>query len=259
MIVDHPDVANFDLTSLRSIMYGGSSITVALLDRARKALPSAGFVQAFGQTEASPTLTLLSRDDHDDASRPELLRSAGRAIGHTEVRIVDPEGNEVPRGEQGEIVGRGENVMLGYWNRPEETATALRNGWLHTGDAGRMDAQGYVYVLDRLKDMIITGGENVFSAEVENALVSHPEVAMCAVIGIPDELWGEAVHAVVVAKPGKAPTAAELIAHCKDRIAAYKCPKSVELREALPISGAGKVLKAELREPFWKGRTRRVA
>ncbi|MGQ0630989.1 MAG: acyl-CoA synthetase [Sporichthyaceae bacterium] len=247
MIVDHPDIANYDLSSLSSIMYGGSSITVALLDRARKALPTASFVQAFGQTEASPTLTLLSREDHDDTSRPELLRSAGRAVAHTEVRIVDADGHEVPRGEQGEIVGRGENVMLGYWNRPEETAAALRDGWLHTGDAGRMDSDGYIYVLDRLKDMIITGGENVFSAEVENAVASHAAVAACAVIGLPDERWGERVHAVVVLKPGASASAEEITAHTRALIASYKTPRSVEFADALPISAAGKVLKRELR------------
>ncbi len=247
MIVDHPDIGNYDLTSLRSIMYGGSSITVALLDRARKALPTTGFVQGFGQTEASPILTLLSRDDHDDTSRPELLRSAGRAIAHTEVRIVDPDGNEVPRGEQGEIVGRGENVMLGYWNRPEETAAALRDGWLHTGDAGRMDDQGYVYVLDRIKDMIIPGGENVYSAEVENAVASHPAVAACAVIGLPDDHWGERVHAVVVLKPGQDVSAEDLTSHTRALIAGYKIPRSVEFVDVLPSSAAGKVLKRELR------------
>jgi acyl-CoA synthetase (AMP-forming)/AMP-acid ligase II len=150
--------------------------------------------------------------------------------------------------------------MRGYWNKPEQTMAAMPgDGWLRTGDGAYMDDNGYIFIVDRVKDMIVTGGENVFSAEVENALASHPAVAMCAVIGIPDDQWGEAVHAVVVAKAGTAaPTAAELIAHCKALIAGYKCPKSVELRDALPLSGAGKVLKTVLREPFWKDRTRRV-
>ncbi|MGQ0623913.1 MAG: acyl-CoA synthetase [Sporichthyaceae bacterium] len=247
MIVDHPAITDYDLTSLRNIAYGGSSITGALLQRARKALPTATFAQLFGQTEASPVLTMLSGADHEDGEHPERLRSAGRAVAYTEVRIVDPDGNEVPRETQGEIVGRGANVMLGYWNRPEETAAALRDGWLHTGDAGRMDDAGYVYVLDRIKDMIITGGENVYSAEVENALASHQAVAACAVIGLPDEQWGERVHACVVRKPGAEVSAEELQAHARASIAGYKIPRSLEFVDVLPVSAAGKVLKRELR------------
>ena len=151
-------------------------------------------------------------------------------------------------------------MMQGYWNKPEQTKVALPgDGWLRTGDGAYMDDKGYMFIVDRVKDMIVTGGENVFSAEVENALASHPAVAMCAVIGIPDDQWGEAVHAVVVPKSGATPVEADLIAHCKTRIAGYKCPKSVELREALPLSGAGKVLKTTLREPYWRDKGRRVA
>jgi acyl-CoA synthetase (AMP-forming)/AMP-acid ligase II len=166
---------------------------------------------------------------------------------HTEVRIVDAEDREVPRGTQGEIVVRGGNVMLGYWNRLEETAAALRDGWCHTGDIGQMDGDGYLFVLDRLKDMIVSGGENVYGAEVENAVASHPAVASCAVIGLPDEIWGEIVHAVVVLMIGAAATADEIRDHARRTIAGYKAPRTVEFVDALPISAAGKVLKRTLR------------
>ena len=187
MLVDDPAVADNDLSSLRHLVYGASPISEALLERARKVFPAAGFTQAYGMTELSPVATLLTPADHDN---PALHRSAGRAAPHTEVRIVDPDDHEVPRGEVGEVVVRGDNVMLGYWNRPEDTAATVRDGWMHTGDGGRMDDNGYVFIVDRIKDMIITGGENVYSAEVENALASHPAVAATAVIGVPDSRLG---------------------------------------------------------------------
>jgi acyl-CoA synthetase (AMP-forming)/AMP-acid ligase II len=168
------------------------------------------------------------------------------------VRIVPDAGNAGPRATVGEIVVSGDNVMLGYWNKPEATAEAIRNGWMHTGDGGYMDEEGYVFVVDRIKDMIVTGGENVYSVEVENALAKHPAVAQCAVIGIPDSEWGERVHAVVVLAPGQVATADDLGAHCKTLIANYKVPRSAEFVEALPVSGAGKILKRELRKPYWE-------
>lgn len=248
MLVDDPAVAEHDMSSLMHLVYGASPISEAVLERARKVFPAAGFTQAYGMTELSPCATLLTPADHED---PSLRRSAGRAAPHAEVRIVDPDDNEVPRGEVGEIVVRGDNVMLGYWNRPDDTAAAVRDGWMHTGDGGRMDERGYVFVVDRIKDMIITGGENVYSAEVENALASHPAVASCAVIGVPDAEWGERVHAVVVLLPGSTSTADEIRTHCKSLIAGYKAPRSVDFVDALPISGAGKILKRELRKQFW--------
>ncbi len=248
LIVDHPEFGRYDLTSLRSAMYGGSSISVPLLERTRKALPGVGLTQVFGQTESSPAITWLGPAEHEDERRPELLRSAGRAGLHNEVRIVDAEGQEVPRGTEGEIIAKGGNVMLGYWNRPEETAAALRDGWLHTGDVGRMDADGYLYVLDRIKDMIVTGGENVFCAEVENAVAAHPAVASCAVIGLPDPVWGECVHAVVVLAAGATATADEIRDHTRTTIAGYKVPRTVEFVDALPVSAAGKILKRDLRK-----------
>jgi acyl-CoA synthetase (AMP-forming)/AMP-acid ligase II len=244
MLVDDPSTAGADLSSLRSLLYGASSISQAVLERAAARLPGASFTQAYGMTELSPVTTLLLPHDHDD---DRLRRSAGRSAPHAEVRIVDEDDQEVPRGTVGEIVARGGHVMAGYWNRPEETAAALRNGWMHTGDGGYMDDEGYVFVVDRIKDMIVSGGENVYSAEVENALASHPAVASCAVIGVPDDEWGERVHAVVVLAAGASTTAPALRLHVKERIAGYKAPRSVEFVDALPISGAGKILKRELR------------
>jgi long-chain acyl-CoA synthetase len=176
----------------------------------------------------------------------------------SEIRVVDADGREVPRGEVGEVTVRGPGVMLGYWNKPDATLAALRDGWMHTGDAGKMDESGYLYIVDRVKDMIVSGGENVYSAEVENALARHPAVAACAVIGIPDDKWGEAVHAVVVVKPTMQITAEDLVVHCHTLIAGYKCPRSIEFREALPVTGAGKIQKTELRKPYWEGRSRAV-
>ncbi len=244
MVVDHPRVGEFDLSSLRNVTYGASPISEALLGRTRAAFPSVALAQAYGMTELSPVATLLLDSDHD---HPVRRRSAGRAAPHVLVRIVDPDGVEVPRGEFGEIVAAGDNVMLGYWGKPAETAAAIRGGWMHTGDGGHMDDDGYVYVRDRLKDMIISGGENVYSIEVENAVASHPAVAQCAVIGVADERWGERVHAVVVLAPGAALTLDELQEHARREIAGYKVPRSLEIVSALPMSGAGKILKRELR------------
>jgi len=205
-------------------------------------------------------MVFMTPDYHTlEGPKAGKLKAAGRAALGCEIRIHDAADNEVPRGTVGEICGRGDNVMLGYWRQPEMTARTLRNGWLHTGDGGYMDEDGFVYVVDRVKDMIISGGENVYSAEVEQALYTHPDVAECAVIGIPDQKWGEAVHAVVRLKPGRTPAPAALIAHCHALIAGYKCPRSVAFREEpLPLSGAGKILKTELRKPYWEGKDRAV-
>lgn len=245
LLVDDPATAEHDLSGMRHILYGASTISEAVLERARKTFPNAEFMQAYGMTELSPIATLLQPGDHDE---PGLRRAAGRAAPHGEVRIVDAEDNEVPRGTVGEVVARGDHVMLGYWQRPDETAEALRGGWMHTGDGGYMDERGYVFIVDRLKDMIITGGENVYSAEVENALAQHPAVASCAVIGVPDPQWGERVHAVVVLHDGAHAGEDELREHCRAHIASYKLPRSMEFTDALPVSGAGKILKRELRE-----------
>ncbi|MDL5158430.1 acyl-CoA synthetase [Actinomycetospora termitidis] len=256
LLVDDPATRDADLSSLRTLIYGASPISAAVLDRASARLPGVGFTQAYGMTELAPVATLLLPADH---ATEHLRRSAGRAAPHAEVRIVDEDDHEVERGTIGEIVVRGGHVMQGYWNRPEATAEALRGGWMHTGDAGRMDDDGYVYVVDRIKDMIVTGAENVYSVEVENALSSHAAVASCAVIGLPDEQWGERVHAVVVLRDGCTPPVEELREHVAARIARFKAPRSVEFVAALPISGAGKVLKRELRAPYWEAQSRQVS
>lgn len=257
MLVDHPALAEHDLSSVQAVLYGASPITESVLQRAMKAFPSADFVQAYGMTELAPVATMLLPDDHRSGQR---LRSAGRAATHAEVRIVDEQDVEVPRGTVGEVVVRGGHVMQGYWNKPDDTAAAVRDGWMHTGDGGYMDDEGYVFIVDRIKDMIISGGENVYSAEVENAIAQHPAVAASAVIGVPDPEWGERVHAVVVLRPDASePTIDELRAFAKERIAGYKAPRSMEVVDALPVSGAGKVLKRELRAKHWGDTDRGVS
>ena len=255
MLVDHPQAGDFDLSHLQILLYGASPISESLLKRAMALLPNAGLLQAYGMTELAPLATLLLPQDHLVESK---MRSAGRAGLCADVRIVDENDQELPRGQVGEVVVRGPHVMLGYWNRPEATAEALKNGWMHTGDGAYMDDDGYVFVVDRIKDMIVTGGENVYSAEVENAIAQHAAVANCAVIGVPSETWGETVHAVVVLKAGAALTTEALSAHCAERIPKYKCPRSLSFIEALPLSGAGKVLKRDLRKPFWDNHQRGV-
>jgi acyl-CoA synthetase (AMP-forming)/AMP-acid ligase II len=254
-VVDHPALAEHDVSSLRSLIYAASPISEALLERAMRALPDTGFTQAYGMTELAPITTMLDPIEHAAGTH---LRSVGRAAAHAEVRVVDDKDNEVPRGTIGEIICRGGNVMLGYWNQPELTAEALRGGWMHTGDAGYMDGAGYLYVVDRLKDMIITDGSNVYSTEVENAISSHPAVAGCAVIGVPDQTLGERVHAVIVCAPGHEVTAEQIREHCQRLIAGYKAPRSCDFVAALPVSPAGKVLKHELRKPYWEGMSRQV-
>jgi long-chain acyl-CoA synthetase len=260
MVIHHPDIETTDTSSLKRMVYGASPMPEALIRRAFVALPHTGFVQAYGQSEAAPCMSFLLPDRHVvDGPKAGKIKSAGKAAMGCEIAILDEQGHEAPRGVVGEICGRGDNVMQGYWRQPELTQKALRGGWLHTGDGGMMDEDGFVYVVDRMKDMIVSGGENVYSAEVEQALYQHPDVAECAVIGVPDPKWGEAVHAIVRLKPGQQAGAEELIAHCHKLIAGYKAPRSVTFRqEPLPLSGAGKILKTELRKPFWDGRDRRV-
>jgi acyl-CoA synthetase (AMP-forming)/AMP-acid ligase II len=258
-VIEHPCFAEFDTSSLRIMIYGAAPIDGTLLARALEAFPNAAFYQAYGMTECAPTLTVLPAEAHGSAGvAAGLLRSAGRAMPRIEIRIVDGDDNAVPPGTVGEIVARGPTVMLGYWNKPAETREALRGGWMHTGDGGYLDENGYLYVVDRVKDMIVSGAENVYSAEVENAIAQMPEVSMSAVIGVPDDTLGERVHAIVVLRPGTTLTAPAVIDHCRASIAGYKCPRSVEFRAALPLSAAGKLLKFQVREPFWAGRSRRI-
>jgi len=246
-LLDHPDIATRDLSSLVSIRYGAAPIDTTLLARAMTAIPTAGFTQLYGQTEFSPVVTCLPPKDHLGPGAEERLTSAGRPISTATVRIVDAARRDLPVGQVGEIAVMGPQIMLGYWNRPEETAAVREGGWLFTGDAGFMDAGGYLHIVDRVKDMIVSGGENVYSAEVEEALSKMPAVAACAVVAAKDPDWGERVHAFVVPAEGMAPTLDEVRAHCRDWIAGYKAPRSLTLVEALPLSPAGKVLKHELR------------
>ncbi|SAL14936.1 AMP-dependent synthetase and ligase [Caballeronia choica] len=245
--------AQLDVSSLRSFRYGASPMTPALMARARAAFPGVTFSQGYGMTEMAPVVSILGPEHHtDEGLLNGKMHSVGRPAHTVEVRIVDMEGKEVPRGTVGEIVARGPNVMLGYWNKPDATAEAIRNGWMHTGDGGYMDEDGFIFLVDRIKDMIVSGGENVYSAEVEKALASHPAIAQCAVIGVPHEKWGESVHAVIVLKPGAQTTLESVRSHCREQIAGYKCPVSVDFRETLPLSSVGKILKTELRAPYWK-------
>jgi acyl-CoA synthetase (AMP-forming)/AMP-acid ligase II len=242
------DLGDRRFPALRSIHYGAMPIAEATLRRSLDAF-GCDFMQSYGMTEAAQALTVLSPDDHRLAldSRPELLLSAGRPALGTELRI----------GELGEILARGPQLMSGYWERPEATAETLRDGWLHTGDAGRIDEQGYLFVEDRLKDLIVSGGENVYPRIVEDALHRHPAVAEAAVIGVPDKRWGETVKAVVVLRAEC--TEDDLIAFCRTRLGGFERPRSVDFVAELPRTASGKVLKRVLREPYWKGRSRRVS
>ncbi|MFD3976737.1 long-chain-fatty-acid--CoA ligase [Streptomyces cyaneofuscatus] len=250
MIVDAPGTDSYDLSSLRLLMYGGSPITGALITRTRIRLPQTRLVQGYGMTELGPHATLLQDADHDD---PERRGSAGQCVSHALLRVIGRGGAAVPPGVVGEIVVSGDHVMLGYWKKPRETEKALRGGWMHTGDCGYLDEHGYLYVVDRLKDMIISGGENVYSAEVESAIALHPAVAHCAVVGVADTRWGERTHAVVKLAPGCELTLGQLRNHCAKLLARYKVPRSLDVVEEMPMSAAGKVLKAELRERYRQG------
>jgi long-chain acyl-CoA synthetase len=248
-LLAHPDFNRYDLRSLKRLTYGASPSAGEMVEQVLARLPDIELSHSYGLTEACPVVSSNLPWNHTpEARKSGLSRSVGRGGLGVNVKIVDPQGHEVPRGAVGEIIVRGPNIMLGYWNKPEETANALRDGWLYTGDAAWMDEQGYLFIVDRLKDMIVSGGENIYSAEVENVLARHPAVALSAVIGIPHETWGEAVHAVVVLKPGAEVDEEQLRRYCRQFIAGYKCPKSIEFRDALPLSAAGKVLKRELRQ-----------
>jgi long-chain acyl-CoA synthetase len=263
MLVHHPGVEHADFNSWRLLAYGASPMPAELQKRAMSVLPC-GFMQLYGMTEASPLLTFCTADDHRKAAAgergyAERLKSAGAPVPGVECEVRREDGSVCAPGEPGEVYGRGPNIMLGYLKRPEETAKALVDGWYRTGDVAYADDHGYLYIVDRAKDMIISGGENIYTTEVENAIYSHAGVLEAAVMGIPHEQWGEAVHAEVVPKPGMTLTAEELIAHCRSLIAGFKVPRSVTIRtEALPKSGAGKILKKDLRAPYWEGRERSV-
>jgi acyl-CoA synthetase (AMP-forming)/AMP-acid ligase II len=251
-----PVIHQVDLSTLRQIDYGASPIALDLLRRGIAAF-KCDFVQVYGLTETTGVITALPPNDHD-AAGSQRMRSCGMATRTAEIKVFDAEGTEQPVGEVGEIVVRSLQNTLGYWNLPDATAHLLHDGWLHTGDAGFFDRDGYLYVYDRVKDMIISGAENIYPAEVESALFGHPALADVAVIGVPDDQWGESVKAVVVLQAGKTATEAELIAYCRERIAHFKAPKSIDFVEELPRNGSGKLLKRVLRAAYWEGRERQV-
>jgi len=248
-----PDVQSADLSSLRNILYGASPISQELLRRSIDVF-KCRFTQVYGLTETTGAITALRFEDHQG----ERLLSCGRPMFGAEIKVIDALDEEVPPGAIGEIVYRGGGIMEGYWGRPEDTATTIRNGWLHTGDAGTMDADGFVYIRDRIKDMIVSGGENIYPAELESVLADHPEVADVAVIGVPDDRWGETVKALVVPQQGAVLTDQDLIEWSRDRLAGFKRPRSVDFVEAIPRNPSGKILKRQLREPYWAGRERQV-
>jgi acyl-CoA synthetase (AMP-forming)/AMP-acid ligase II len=252
-LVAVPDAGGRRYERLRSIYYGASPIAADTLRRALEAF-RCGFVQSYGMTESAQALTFLSPADHRLAlaDRPELLLSAGRPAAGTTVSVADP-------GGLGEILARGPQLMSGYWRRPDETAATLRDDWLHTGDIGRIDDDGYLFVEDRLKDVVVSGGENVYPRIVEDVLATHPAIAEAAVIGVPDHRWGEAVKAVVALRPGSACTEEEIVEFCRPRLAGFERPRSVDFVDTLPRTPTGKVLKRVLREPYWAGRERRVS
>ena len=249
MLLQTPNQEQYDCSSLENLIYGASPMPEALLAPAMAKFPRCKFTQGYGMTETSPAICMLPPEAHTPGNKH--LRSVGRPVPWAEVRIVDKNNQPVPRGTVGEIVTRGPHVMKGYWNMPDKTAeTVDAQGWMHTEDGGYMDAEGYVFIVDRIKDMIITGGENVYATEVENAVAKFPGVAMCAVIGLPDKKFVEIVAAFVVPQPGAKLDEAAVIKHCRDHIANYKVPRKVFLRKELPMSGAGKILKNKLREEF---------
>ncbi len=253
-------IAELNFAHLKTIVYGAAPMPVPLLREAMSVF-QCSFLQGYGLTESSGVLTALRPEDHRwpaDEPPPARLASAGRALYGSEVRVVHPDGKSVAPGEVGEIVARGDSIMTGYFHMPDATASTLVDGWLHTGDLARIDEQGFIYIVDRQKDMIIVGGENVYPQEVEVVLHTHPAVADVAVIGIPNAVWGEEVLALIVLKSGMQPTDREIIQFCRQQLARYKCPTKVEFRDKIPRNAAGKILKRELRAPYWQQQTRLV-
>lgn len=260
MLIDHEALANYDLSSLRALNYGGAPMLVEDLKQAIEKLGPC-LVQLFGQGESPMTISHLPQWAHQTDGNPAALArlsSAGFARTDVEVKILDGDGNALPSGQIGEIVTRSDLVMKGYWKNPEATADTIRNGWLHTGDVGYLDESGYLFLMDRSKDMIISGGENIYPREIEEVLIRHPAVHEVSVIGVPDPKWGEAIKAVVSLAPGEKATEQELIDFCRDNIASYKKPKSVDFVDELPKSNYGKILKRELRERYWQNQARKL-
>jgi len=263
LMVNDPDVGKYDYSSLRVLLSGGAPIAPEVVKKIVQTF-KCDYIQTYGMTETSPYLTLSLLKGHlkklDETEQLRFKSKTGREFIGVELKVVNDRGEEIKKDEKevGEIIVRGDIVTRGYWKLPEETAKAIKNGWLYTGDMAVMDEEGYVTIVDRKKDMILTGGENVYSTEVENVLYMHPAILECAVVGVPDEKWGEAVKGIVVLKQGQTATEQEIIRFCKDRIAHYKAPKSIDFIEALPKTGSGKIQKKELRDRYWKGYEKKV-
>lgn len=257
MVLDHPECEKTDFSSLKYLCYGASPIPLEILKRAVKRF-GCQFVQMYGLTETTGAVTFLPADDHEIGGN-DRMRSAGRAVYGVQLQVRDRDNKPLAPGESGEICVLSPTIMSGYWKMPEETAKCIdADGWFHTGDAGYIDKDGYVFIQDRIKDMIVSGGVNIYPAEIENALYSFPGVAEAAVIGVPDDKWGESVKAFVVLREGVHAEAGDLIGFCRERIAGYKLPRSIEFVSVLPRNASGKVLKTELRRPYWAGRDRQV-
>ena len=257
MVVQHPRAKDTDMSAVKYVMYGAAPIPLDLLREAVQTIPEAGFLQCYGMTETTGTIAMLPPEDHTLEGN-QRMKSAGKAVPGAELRVVDEDGEELPRGEVGELICRSPSNMQGYWNLPDATRGALKDGWMHTGDAAYMDDDGYVYIQDRIKDMIISGGENVYPAQVESAIYGHPAVGEVAVIGVPDDIWGEAVKACVVPRPGSEVDPDDIIAFTRERLAGFKVPKTVDVIEAMPRNASGKILRRELRAPYWKDHDRQV-
>jgi long-chain acyl-CoA synthetase len=255
-LLNTPGCLETDFSSLKMIVYGASPIPLELLKRALKVF-RCGFAQVYGLTETTGAITYLAPEEHDPDGT-EKMKSCGRAFPDVEFRILDGAGRELPAGEVGEVVCRTPQVMKGYWNQPEANRRSIRDGWFYSGDAGYMDKEGYLYIYDRVKDMIVSGGENIYPAEVESALYGHPAIADVAVIGVPDETWGESVKACVVLKPGTKANPEEIIAFARERIGGFKLPRSIDFMTELPRNPSGKLLKRVLRQPYWEGQERQV-
>ncbi len=256
MLLDHPDAATTDFSSIRLTLYAGSPISLGLIKRAIATMPGQ-FMQFYGSTEAGGASSILRPDEHD-LENESKLKSCGRPLPLIEFRIVDPDGVDVADGEPGELLIRQPAITTGYWQQPELTGAAIENGWYRSGDIAMRDAEGLYYIVDRAKDMIVSGGENIYSAEIENVLSTHPAVAAVAVIGVPDSRWGESVKAVVIPREGHAIDEAAIIAHCRTSLAGYKVPKSVDFVASFPLVPSGKVSKKDLRAPYWAGQQRSV-